>query len=146
MDVTTLHQIDEHPRAAFPFIAFRAEGTPYARALRCTECGASFSDFGRLACARCGARDTLEEIEVAATGTLHSFTIVHRAFAGTATPFVSVIVNLDNGVTLKGSLRGIAFDPQTIRMGMRVKLVFDDALGRVDAQGHRYISHFFEPA
>jgi len=71
---------------------------------------------------------------------------VFRSFPGVQTPFISAIVDVEGGVTLKGVLRGVEAKPDAIRFGMPVKVVFDDALGRRDRQGHSYISYFFEPA
>src|SRR3546814_7440761 len=50
-----------------------------------------------------------------------------------------------SGPSLKGNLRGVPFDADQIDGAMRVRIVFDDALGRRDADGNAYISHFFEP-
>ena len=79
-------------------------------------------------------------------GTLYSFAIVHRSFPGVETPFISAIVDLDGGGTLKGNLRGLAATPETVRLGMAVKVVIDDALGRRDKDGNAYLAYFFEPA
>jgi uncharacterized OB-fold protein len=100
-----------------------------------------------MACSRCGARaDMLETFEPAYDGTLHAALIVRRGYPGVPVPFISAIVDLDDGPTLKGILRAESFDPAEIAQGRRVKVVFDDALGRTDDAGNHYISHFFEPA
>jgi uncharacterized protein len=133
-------------RAAAPFIKLDPDGTPRLSFLKCTHCNTMFLDAERLACARCGARDGFVAHESGYQGTLHSYSIVHRSFPGTSVPFISAVVDLDDGPSVKGNLRGLPFEPASIPLGMRVKLVFDDALGRKDAEGNSYISHFFEPA
>jgi hypothetical protein len=55
------------------------------------------------------------------------------------------VVDLDGGPTLKGTLRNVPFDPSEIAPGRRVKVGFDDALGRIDKLGNSYVAHFFEP-
>lgn len=104
-----------------------------------------FVDPEQVACGRCGSRNGFDDHEPGYEGTLHSYSIVHRSFPGIEVPFISAIVDLDDGPALKGNLRGVPFDPDTIDATMRVRVVFDDALGRKDAEGHSYISHFFEP-
>jgi uncharacterized OB-fold protein len=133
-------------RAAAPFIKLDAAGIPHLSFQKCSHCNAMFLDAERMACGRCGARDGFTPHESAYQGTLHSFSIVHRGFPGIAVPFISAVVDLDDGPAVKGNLRGLPFDPAAISLGMRVKVVFDDALGRKDAEGNSYISHFFEPA
>jgi len=135
------------PKAAFPFIKIDAAGRPSLVAQRCRVCNATFADSGRVACSRCGARaDMLESFEPGYDGTLYAASIVRRGYPGVPVPFISAIVDLDGGPTLKGTLRAKNFDPAEIVHGRRVKVVFDDALGRTDEGGNRYISHFFEPA
>ncbi|GGJ57666.1 hypothetical protein CDQ92_06710 [Sphingopyxis bauzanensis] len=113
--------------------------------LKCRSCGTMFLEPERLACARCGSRDGFDAHEPRYEGTLHSYSIVHRSFPGTAVPFISAVVDIDDGPSLKGNLRGVPFDADQIDGAMRVRIVFDDALGRRDADGNAYISHFFEP-
>ena len=60
-------------------------------------------------------------------------------------PFISAIVDLEGGGTLKGNLIGVEPDPEKISFGMPVEVVFKDALGRKDAEGNDYISFFFQP-
>ena len=80
------------------------------------------------------------------TGVLHSFSVVYRSFPGIDVPYVSAIVDLDGGGTVKGNLINIEPDPEKIDFGMKVKLTYQDALGRKDKEGNSYLSYFFEPA
>ncbi|MFZ4603479.1 MAG: Zn-ribbon domain-containing OB-fold protein, partial [Caulobacterales bacterium] len=97
------------------------------------------------ACPSCGARGTFQSYEVARTGTLRAFSIVHRSFPGVATPFVSAVADMADGTVLKGNLRGVTPTPEAVALGMPIKLVLDDA-GRTDSKGNRYIAYFFEAA
>jgi len=87
----------------------------------------------------------MERMKLANTGTLYAYSIVHRSFPGIEVPYVSAIVDLDGGGTVKGNLIGIDPDPEKIRMGMPVEVVFKDALGRTDKDGNHYLSYFFQP-
>ena len=58
----------------------------------------------------------------------------------------SALVDLDGGGTVKGNLINVDPDPENVDFGMKVKVIFDDALGRKDSEGNSYLSYFFEPA
>ena len=79
------------------------------------------------------------------TGKLYSYSIVHRSFPGVEVPYVSAIVDLDDGTAIKGNLINIDPDPEKIEFDMPVEVVFDDALGRKDSDGNSYLSYFFQP-
>ena len=79
-------------------------------------------------------------------GKLYSYSIVHRSFPGIEVPYISAIVDLEGGGTLKGNLINIDPKPENIEFDMPVDVVFDDALGRKDQDGNSYISYFFQPA
>lgn len=135
------------PRAAFPFIVLDELGQPSLVAQRCTKCGATYADSERVACGKCGAREAaIERFEPSREGVLHSAVIVRRGFPGVETPFISAVVDLDGGPTLKGTLRKSGFEPADIAQGRRVRVCFDDALGRKDKEGNSYVAHYFEPA
>jgi uncharacterized OB-fold protein len=67
--------------------------------------------------------------------------VVHRSYPGIAVPFVSAIVDLDGGLSFKGTLKGV--HQEDLRSGMPVRLVFDDAGGAHDAEGAPYIGFHF---
>lgn len=137
----------EAPLPAFPFITVDASGQPSLIAQKCTACGAAYADSERVACGHCGARsDALVQFIPATEGTLHSAVIVRRGFPGVDVPFISAVVDLDGGPTLKGTLRNTAgFEPEHAAPGQRVRVRFDNALGRKDKNGNSYIAHYFEP-
>ena len=131
---------------AFPFIEIDETGQPNLVAVRCRNCGATYAGPERTACARCLSRgDVFERYTPSRQGTLHSAAIVHRAYPGIEVPFISAIVDLDDGPTLKGVLRAASFEPEEIGPGRRVEVCFDDALGRTDKAGQHYVSHYFAP-
>ena len=85
-------------------------------------------------------------MKLADRGELYSYCIVHRSFPGIDVPYVSAIVDLDGGGTVKGNLINVAPDPAEIPFGMPVEVVYGDALGRKDADGNAYLAYFFQPA
>ena len=87
----------------------------------------------------------MKKIICSSTGKLYSYSIVYRSFPGIKVPYISAVVDLDDGTTIKGNLIGIDPDPKKIKFDMPVKVVFDDALGRQDKDGKSYISYFFQP-
>jgi uncharacterized OB-fold protein len=134
------------PLPAFPFIKVDAQGKPSLVAQRCSACGATYAESERVACGRCGAReDALEIFVPVLEGTLHAAVIVRRGFPGVDVPFISAVVDLDGGPTVKGTLRNSGFEPDDIASGRRVRVCFDDALGRKDKAGNAYTAHYFEP-
>jgi len=60
-------------------------------------------------------------------------------------PYISAIVDLDDGTALKGNLINVEPDPQSIAFDMPIEVVYADALGRKDREGNSYLSYFFQP-
>lgn len=119
-------------------------GDPYLEGHKCQSCGAVFLGE-RTVCSKCGTRDQIKAQKLANTGTLYVYSIVHRSFPGIEVPYISAIVDLDGGGTVKGNLINIDPDPEKIKLGMPVEVVYKDALGRKDREGNSYISYFFQP-
>lgn len=132
------------PRPALPWI--RLDGPePFIEGRLCKACDARTAE-AHLACPACGARDSIETYRAPTTGRLHAYSIVKRSYPGVPTPFISAIVDLDDGLTLKGNLVNVAPEPGAITIGMPVRMVFGDALGRTDKDGASYVAFFFEPS
>jgi uncharacterized OB-fold protein len=130
---------------AVEYLRLPDEGDPYLEGNKCGNCGSIYLG-ARNVCSKCFARDKMEPVRLADTGKLYVYSIVHRSFPGIDVPYVSAIVDLDGGGTVKGNLINVEPDPAKIDMGMAVKVVYKDALGRKDKDGNSYISFFFEPA
>ncbi len=118
---------------------------PYLEGHKCSDCGAVFLGE-RENCSSCGSRGAIAPVRLGTKGKLYSYCIVHRSFPGVEVPYVSAIVDLDGGGTIKGNLIDIEPDPDKINFDMPVDVVFKDALGRKDRDGNSYISYFFQPA
>ena len=63
------------------------------------------------------------------------YSIVHRSFPGIEVPYVSAIVDLEGGGTVKGNLINVEPEPDQIKMGMPVELVFKKAPQK-DSEGN----------
>ncbi len=133
------------PLPVVPHLKGAGTDDPYLEGHKCSDCGSIFLGV-RENCSNCGARGKMEPIRLNNKGKLYSYSIVHRSFPGIDVPYVSAIVDLDGGGTVKGNLINVEPKPERIPFDMPIEVVFDDALGRKDADGNSYISYFFHPA
>jgi uncharacterized OB-fold protein len=127
-----------------PFMKVPSDGEPYLEGSLCSRCNAVFVGQ-RFACSRCGARDQLTTMRLSNRGTVYAYSIVHRSLPGVAVPFVSAVVDLEGGGSIKGTLIGVKPDPRDIPFGVPVDVVYGDALGRRDGEGNSYLGYFFQP-
>lgn len=128
------------PKPASGTVRVGADGAAWIEGFRCAHCAAAFTER-TMACRACARRAPPEPFRAAETGTLHSWSVVRRSYPGVAVPFVSAIVDLDDGLTLKGTLRGV--DAAALRQGLPVRLEFDDAGGARDKDGAAYVGFHF---
>jgi len=126
-----------------PFLKIPEHGDPHLEGSRCKSCSAVFLGQ-RETCSSCGARDQMETIALSNNGELYVFSIVHRSFPGIEVPYVSAIVDLEGGGTVKGNLIDIEPDPAKITMGMPVDVVYQIA-PRKDKDGNEYLTYYFKP-
>jgi uncharacterized OB-fold protein len=132
------------PLPVVPFLKIPEQGQPYLEGHKCKACNAVFLGV-RDVCSSCGARNQLEPVKLSGKGELYVYSITYRSFPGIETPFVSAVVDLDGGGTVKGNLIGIDADPAKIKMGMKVETVFKVA-PRKDREGNEYLTYYFQPA
>jgi uncharacterized protein len=99
---------------------------------RCQPCGDLFF-YPRTVCPACGSRD-LSWVEVSGRGRIHAFTVQHVtpvAELRDALPFVTVLVELDEGPRMMSFLVGAGADPSSIRCDTPVAVDFlDDPAGQ----------------
>tara|TARA_A100001015_G_scaffold278173_2_gene338112 strand:+ start:3034 stop:3453 length:420 start_codon:yes stop_codon:yes gene_type:complete len=136
--------MSDKPLPAVPYIKIPDGADPYLEAQKCGSCGSTFLGE-RDVCSKCGARDQMSSIKLPNSGKLYSFSIVHRSFPGIEVPYISAIVDLDDGTAIKGNLINVEPDPEKIEFDMPVEVIFADALGRKDKEGNSYLSYFFQP-
>ena len=135
----------DKPLPVVEYLKLPDGGDPYLEGHRCRECGAVFIG-SRDNCSKCGARNSMEKIQLSNKGKLYAYSIVHRSFPGIDVPYVSAIVDLEGGGTVKSNLIDVDPDPDKLHFDMPVDVVFGDALNRKDSDGNSYISFFFKPA
>jgi uncharacterized OB-fold protein len=129
-------------KPATPYLKLAEDGRPFLQGSRCRSCGDTFIGT-RQHCAHCVARDSMDSVELGTRGKLYNYTVVHRSYPGITVPFVSAIVDLETGGSLKGNL--IEIDPEQLAFDMPVEVVFRGA-EIANPAGQGFISHFFIPA
>ena len=83
-------------------------------------------------------------VRLANHGTLYNYTVVHRSYPGVPVPFVSAIVDLADGGSLRGTLLGVDPDPTALEAGMPVEVVFRDT-GQISKEGQSFLAYYFVP-
>jgi uncharacterized OB-fold protein len=131
------------PLPAVPYLKIPEKGEPYLEGHKCKSCSAVFIGE-RSVCSSCGTRDQIEAIKLSNKGELYVYSIVHRSFPGIEVPYVSAVVDLDGGGTVKGNLIGIAPDPEKLVLGMPVETIFKVAPMK-DREGNEYLAYYFQP-
>lgn len=115
---------------------------PHLSANECVNCGARFFDR-RNACAHCGKRD-FKKARVRNGARLKAFTIVHRAAPGIPAPYVSAIVETDDGTTVRSNVVNCDPTPEAVTLGMKLKLT-TYPIG-ADDDGTEAVAFGYEPA
>ena len=85
------------------YLKLPEDGDPYIEGHKCSNCGSVFLGE-RSVCSNCSSRDTMEAVKLNNKGKLYSYSIVFRSFPGIDVPYISAIVDLDGGGTIKGNL------------------------------------------
>jgi uncharacterized OB-fold protein len=133
----------KRPLPVVEFLKIPEQGDPYLEGHRCKDCGAVFLGE-RSVCSKCGARGRLEPKRLSRHGSLYVYSIVHRSFPGIEVPYISAVVDLEGGGTVKGNLVHIDPDPEKVKMGMPVEVIFKIAPAK-DREGNEYLTYYFQP-
>jgi uncharacterized OB-fold protein len=131
------------PLPIVPYLKIPDTGSPYLEAQRCRACGALFLGERR-ACSKCGTVGRFEAARLSDKGELYVFSIIHRSFPGIEVPYVSAVVDLEGGGTVKGNLVNVKPDPEHVKLGMPVEVIYKVA-PRKDAEGNEYLTYYFQP-
>ena len=128
--------------AQVPLVDYLRLGqTPYLSANECRNCGARFFDR-RNACANCGKRE-FKSARVRNGARLKAFTIVHRAAPGIPAPYVSAIVQTDDGTTVRSNVVNCPPTPEAVTLGMKLKFT-TYPIGKDDA-GTEAVAFGYQP-
>jgi uncharacterized OB-fold protein len=105
---------------------------------RCAHCGGVAFPPHPL-CPACGAESGQDTVLLSATGTLYSFSEIHIAPKGFATPYTVGYVDLTEGVRLFGQIEAKAAE---LAIGQKVAIGLGPV--RTDADGRTVISYKFK--
>ncbi|MEO2169156.1 MAG: OB-fold domain-containing protein [bacterium] len=117
------------------------DGSPHLVANEAVATGALF--LGRQNADGHGGGEEFKQRRLADTGTVRSFTIVHRSNPGVTVPFVSVVVDLDGGGMVRANLSEVSPEPDSIPVDMRVRMT--TFVVGTDPEGTEAVSFGFEP-
>jgi len=90
------------PRPIVPFL--KLDPKPHLVGIKCGACGAIFLDPKRVACSKCGATGKFQSVDLSQKGKVYVFSVVHQSFPGIKTPYVTAIVDLPEGVSVRANL------------------------------------------
>ena len=132
------------PPARVPLVEYLVidDGEPHLIAHESVESGALYFDR-RNADAKSG-KPGFKTRRLANTGRVRTFTIVHRASPGVPTPYVSAVVDLDGGGSVKANLLKVEPDPAHVSFGMPVRLT--TYVAGTDDNGTEAVAFAYEPA
>ena len=130
-------------RPVVEFLKIPDHGEPYLEGHKCRKCDAIFIGV-RDACSKCCTLGEMEPVRLSSSGTLYAYSIVHRSYPGVHVPFVTAIVDLDGGGTVKGNLIGVEPQAEKIPFGLPIQVVYKDP-GKTDKEGNHYLCYFFQP-
>src|SRR5215813_8905321 len=125
---------------------------PYLVGYRCQSCGATYIGEGRVGCSKCTSTEPLQAIQLSDRGTLYVYSIVHQSVPGVPVPYVSAIVDLPEGVSVRCNLIDVEPDPTNLPFGMPVEMVTRKVRERKEknAEGVEetidIIAFFFQPS
>jgi hypothetical protein len=113
----------QRPIIEFLHLPTKPGEKPYLAGYRCQACGAAYLGEGRVGCSKCTSTEPLKEIHLSDRGTLYVYSIVHQSVPGVPVPYVSAIVDLPEGVSVRCNLIDVEPDPAKIQFGMPVEMV-----------------------
>lgn len=99
-----------------------ADGT--LRFLACSACSYLIHPPAPI-CPRCHSREAAP-LAVSGRGTLHSFTVNHQSWDGARDPYVIGLVSIDEQPDVRLTTNIVEIDPDDVRIGMPVEVVFED--------------------
>jgi uncharacterized OB-fold protein len=138
--------VEPGPRPIIPILKLQPK--PHLVATKCGSCGALFLDLKRLACSKCGAAGNFAQVPLSDKGKVYVFSVIHQSFPGIKTPYVTAIVDLPEGISVKSNL--IDVDPEDLQknpqkaFGMAVDLVVNPVAK--DRQGNEVMAFQFRPS
>ena len=94
------------------------------RFLRCSACSYLIHPPAPI-CPQCLGRETAA-VAVSGRATVHSFTVNHQPWDGAGDPYVIGLVQIDEQADVRLTTNIVEIDPDAVRIGMPVEVVFED--------------------
>ena len=134
-------QVQKKVKPLVPFLRIPdnyPDEQPYLWGSRCSSCGTAFLG-SRLACAKCGSTGPFPKIRFGDEGEIYVFTAVHQSMPGVEAPYVSAIIDLPEGVSVRANVYGLdANKPSPEWFGKKVRMYCEKV--RVDREGNDVIA------
>jgi uncharacterized OB-fold protein len=135
---------DTSPRPLVPYLKLTPK--PHLVGSKCG-CGTVYLELNRMACSKCFAAGPFPEIKLSDHGKVYVFSVVHQSFPGIKTPYITAIVDLPEGVSVRATLVDIS--PEELQKNP--KTAFDLPVELVtsvvakDREGHDVIGYAYRP-
>ncbi len=138
---------DTGPRPIVPFLKLTPK--PHLEALKCEKCGAMFLDPKRIACSKCGATaESLKPTPLSDRGKVYVFSVVHQSFPGVKTPYVTAIIDLPEGISVRANL--IDVNPEEVQKNPKgafdLPVEMTTQVVAKDREGHDVVCFAYRPA
>jgi uncharacterized OB-fold protein len=111
-----------------------ADGRTTLFAQHCRHCGMVLFPVGKI-CARCGGTE-LDKRPLSPTGSVFSWTAVHRAAPGWRVPYVVALVDFPEGPRVFAQVKAL---PNAMRSGMPVHLAFGSPPAGLPNDGYYFV-------
>ena len=137
---------DTGPRPIVPWLKLAPK--PHLEGIKCGACGAIYLDPKRVACSKCGASDQFSPVTLSDKGKVYVFSVVHQSFPGIKTPYVTAVIDLPEGVSVRSNL--VDVDPDEMEknpqkfFGIAVELT--TAVVAKDREGHDVVAFQWRPS
>ncbi len=137
---------DTGQRPILPILKLQPE--PHLEGSKCTSCGAIYLDLKRFACSKCGTTGPFPPVALSKKGKVWVFSVVHQSFPGVKTPYITAIVDLPEGVSVRTNLINLDAD----EVEKNPKKMFDMPVEMVthvvskDREGHEVVAFAFKPS
>ena len=77
-------------------------------------------------------------------GKVYVYSVVHQSFPGIKTPYITAIVDLPEGVSVRCNLIDVEPEPTKLRFGMPVEMT--TGVSQQDRDGNDVIAFYFRPS
>ena len=131
----------QNPIVPFLRIPEDPNDQPYLWGTKCKACGAVFLGE-RVACGKCGDLGAFQEVRLSDEGEIYVFSVVHQTVPGLEVPYVAAIIDLPEGVSVRGNVDGLdPANPSPEWFGKKVKMYTEKV--RTDRDGNDVIAAKF---